>query len=263
MYPITFIVRLVLALNISLPIVVALFGICIGSFLNVCIFRIPLKEDIVKLPSHCMSCGRRLKWYELIPVFSFLFQGGKCRTCGTKLSVQYPLVELLNGLLYVYVFYLYGFTDRAYIYALLISVLIVISFIDFKTYEIPIGCNALILVLGIMQIISDRNNVINYLIGFFAVSIILLIIWVISKGRAIGGGDVKLLAAAGLLLGWQKILLAFVLGCVLGAVIHLLRMKFKDADRRLAFGPYLSMGIAIAALHGDALILGYLKYLGV
>ena len=210
-----------------------------------------------------MSCGRQLKWYELIPVFSFLIQGGKCRGCKTKLSVQYPIIELLNGLLYALVFGLVGFNVQAVLYCLLASVLIVISVIDFRTYEIPIGCNIFILILGIAQVFIDLPHMSKYVIGFFAVSLVLFIVWFISKGRAIGGGDIKLLAAAGLLLGWQNIILAFVMGCVLGAIIHLIRMKVSGADRRLAFGPYLSMGIFIAALWGDKLVNVYLSYLGV
>lgn len=242
---------------------VFILGLCIGSFLNVCIYRIPLKQDIVKLPSHCMNCGRRLNWYELIPLFSFIIQGGKCRGCKTKLSLQYPIIELVNGLFYLYVFFEYGFTCQAGIYSLMISVLIVLSVIDLRTFEIPFGCCIFLFCLGIVQAMSDFSNIYEYVIGFFTVSLLLFIIWFVSKGRAIGGGDVKLLAAAGLLLGWRRIILAFVLGCILGAVIHLIRMKVSGADRRLAFGPYLSLGIAIAALWGDKLISLYLGYLGV
>ena len=209
-----------------------------------------------------MSCGRQLKWYELIPVFSLLIQGGKCRTCKTKLSVQYPVIELLNGLLYVLVFCIFGMTPQSFIYCALTSVLIVISVIDFRTYEIPLGCNIFIMILGIVQVFIDLPHMSQYVIGFFAVSIVLFLVWLISKGRAIGGGDIKLLAAGGLLLGWQNIVLAFLLGCILGAVIHLIRMKVSDADRRLAFGPYLSAGIFIAAMCGDNLIRMYMGYLG-
>ena len=242
--------------------IIFIFGLCIGSFLNVCIYRIPQKQDIVKLPSHCMSCGRQLKWYELIPVFSFLALGGKCRTCKTKLSVQYPIIELLNGLLYVLVFCIFGMTPQSFIYCALTSVIIVISVIDFRTYEIPLGCNIIILILGIVQVFIDLPHMSQYVIGFFAVSIVLFLVWLISKGRAIGGGDIKLLAAGGLLLGWQNIVLAFLLGCILGAVIHLIRMKVSGADRRLAFGPYLSAGIFIAAMCGDNLIRMYMGYFG-
>ena len=239
-----------------------LVGLLIGSFLNVCIYRLPKNEDIVFEPSHCMSCGRRLKWYELIPVLSFLIQGGKCRGCKQKLSVQYPAIELLNGLLYVLIVALYGMSMQSAIYCLLASVLIVISVIDFRTYEIPLGCNIFILILGIAQVIIDLPHMSQYVIGFFAVSLLLYLVWLISKGRAIGGGDIKFLAAAGLLLGWQKIILAFVLGCVIGSIIHLIRMRVQNVDRTLAFGPYLSMGVLIAALFGERMISLYLGYLG-
>lgn len=239
-----------------------IIGICIGSFLNVCIFRLPLKQDIVFESSHCMSCGRKLKWYELVPVVSYLIQGGKCRECKTKLSVQYPIIELLNGLFYLLVFTIKGFTAEAVILSLLASVLIVIAVVDFRTFEIPFGCNVFILVLGIAQVLYDLPHMSQYVIGFFAVSIVLYIIWLISKGRAIGGGDIKLLASAGLLLGWQNIILAFILGCILGAIIHVVRMRFFGADRKLAFGPYLSAGIFIAALFGDKLINMYFASLG-
>lgn len=151
---------------------------------------------------------------------------------------------------------------QSVILSLLSSVLIVISVIDFRTYEIPLGCNIFILILGIAQVVIDLPHMSQYVIGFFAVSLILYIIWLISKGRAIGGGDIKLLAAAGLLLGWQRIILAFLLGCIIGAVIHLIRMKVSNADRTLAFGPYLSMGILIAALFGNGMIQAYMGYLG-
>lgn len=242
--------------------IISVLGLCIGSFLNVCIYRIPLKQDIVKLPSHCMSCGRQLKWYELIPVFSFLIQKGKCRGCDAKLSVQYPIIELLNGVLYFLIFSLYGLTFDSAIYALLASVLIVISVIDFRTFEIPLGCNIFVFALGVARVVTDLPHMSQYVIGFFAVSLVLYLIWLLSKGRAIGGGDIKLLAAAGLLLGWYKIILAFMLGCIIGAVIHLIRMKLYDAGRMLAFGPYLSAGILIAAVYGDTLIRVYLGYLG-
>lgn len=248
-------------MNINFAIIF-IFGLCIGSFLNVCIYRIPLKQDIVKLSSHCMNCGRKLEWYELIPVVSFLIQGGKCRSCKIKLSVQYPVIELLNGLLYLLIYATYGLSFKTAILCVLASVLIVISVIDFRTYEIPIGCNIFILILGILNVFSDLPHMSKYVIGFFAVSLVLYSIWLLSKGRAIGGGDIKLLAAAGLLLGWQNIILAFLLGCIIGSVIHIIRMKVQNVDRTLAFGPYLSVGVLIAAVYGDKIIKLYLGYLG-
>ncbi len=243
---------------IILYIMIFLIGISIGSFLNVCIYRIPKKEDIVFERSHCMSCGNVLKWYELIPLFSFLVQGGKCRNCKTKLSVQYPLIELLNGLIYVWIFMAKGFQPESILFCICASVLIVISVIDWRTYEIPFGCNIIIGILGIVRVILDLAHWYDYVIGFFAVSGLFLIIYWITKGRGIGGGDIKLMAAAGLLLGWQNILLALMIGSIAGSVIHLTLMKVQGKDRVLAFGPYLAFGIFTAMLYGNEIITWYL-----
>ena len=243
---------------IILYIMIFLIGISIGSFLNVCIYRIPKKEDIVFERSHCMSCGNVLKWYELIPLFSFIVQGGKCRNCKTKLSVQYPLIELLNGLIYVWIFIVKGFCPESILFCICASVLIVISVIDWRTYEIPFGCNIVIGILGIVRVILDLAHWYNYVIGFFTVSGLFLIIYWITKGRGIGGGDIKLMAAAGLLLGWQNILLSLMIGSIAGSVIHLALMKIQGKDRVLAFGPYLAFGIFISMLYGNDIITWYL-----
>ncbi len=243
---------------IILYIMIFLIGISIGSFLNVCIYRIPKKEDIVFERSHCMSCGNVLKWYELIPLFSFLVQGGKCRNCKTKLSVQYPLIELLNGLIYVWIFMAKGFQPESILFCICASVLIVISVIDWRTYEIPFGCNIIIGILGIVRVFLNLAHWYDYVIGFFAVSGLFLIIYWITKGRGIGGGDIKLMAAAGLLLGWQNILLSLMIGSIAGSVIHLALMKIQGKDRVLAFGPYLAFGIFISMLYGNDIITWYL-----
>ena len=243
---------------IILYIMIFLIGISIGSFLNVCIYRIPKKEDIVFERSHCMSCGNVLKWYELIPLFSFLVQGGKCRNCKTKLSAQYPLIELLNGLIYVWIFMAKGFQPESILFCICASVLIVIRAIDWRTYEILFGCNIVIGILGIVRVILDLAHWYDYVIGFFAVSGLFLIIYWITKGRGIGGGDIKLMAAAGLLLGWQNILLSLMIGSIAGSVIHLALMKIQGKDRVLAFGPYLAFGIFISMLYGNDIITWYL-----
>ncbi len=249
--------------TILLYIIIFLYGIVIGSFLNVCIFRIPKQENIVKIRSHCMNCGYQLKWYDLVPVFSYLCLGGKCRSCKQKISVQYPLIELLNGVLYCIVFAVYGISVEALLYALLTSALITLSVIDLRTYEIPVGINIFILTLGLIRIVTDYADWLDYAVGFFLVSGFLYIVYLVTKGRGIGGGDIKLMAVSGLLLGWKQILLAFVLGCIIGSVIHMIRMKMSGQGHVLAFGPYLSVGIMIAALAGDQMIAWYLSWLGV
>ena len=243
---------------IPIFIVIFLYGIVIGSFLNVCIYRIPNKENIVTTRSHCMSCGHQLKWYELLPLISFVVQKGKCRECGAKLSVQYPLIEGLNGVLYVITFYINGLTIDSLLYCLLISALLALSVIDERTHEIPIGFNIFILCLGIIMTVLHYDDWLNHVIGFFAVSVFIEIIIIVTRGRGMGGGDMKLMATAGLMLGWKEIILAFILGCILGAVIHVLRMKIKGAQRVLAFGPYLSLGILISVWFGAPLITWYL-----
>ena len=253
---------LMLEILIVVAVIVFIFGCCIGSFLNVCIYRIPKQEDITFTRSHCMECGNVLKWYELIPVASFVAQKGRCRNCKTKLSVQYPVIELLNGIFYCVIFCIYGLTMLALLLCILSSVLIVITVIDWRYYEIPLGCNICILILGIIRVITDYHNALLYVIGFFAVSLFLLILFLASNGRAIGGGDIKLMAAAGLFLGWKNVLLAFAIGCIGGAIIHLIRMRVSDKDHVLAFGPYLSAGILIAALFGDELVSCYLALVG-
>lgn len=239
-----------------------LYGIIIGSFLNVCIYRIPLQENITTTRSHCTHCGYQLKWYDLFPIVSYIIYRGRCRTCKTKISPQYPMIEALNGILYVWVFSSHGFTVTSILYCLAVSALLVLSVIDFRTYEIPVGINLFIGVLGILNVVYDRGNIVNYLIGFLGVSGFLLLIYEITKGRGIGGGDIKLMAVSGLLLGWQNNLLAFILGCMIGSVIHLIRMKVSSEDRVLAFGPYLSVGIIIVMLYGEPMIDWYLhRYL--
>ena len=150
-------------------ILIFLFGIVIGSFLNVCIYRIPKGEDIVKVNSHCMTCGYQLKWYDLIPIFSYIFLRGKCRKCKTKLSCQYPIIEAVNGFMYVLIFAVNGLNVESGIYSLMASALLVLSVIDFRTYEIPFGINVFIFLLACIHMLLDLAQWKSYVIGFFTV----------------------------------------------------------------------------------------------
>lgn len=235
-----------------------IYGIVIGSFLNVCIYRIPKKENIVVVDSHCMSCGKQIKWYDLVPLVSFLLLRGECRYCKTKLSWQYPIIEALNGILYGIIVLANGFNVTSILYCLATSALLALSVIDWRTYEIPVSFNIFIGILGIIRLAFDLQHWYDYVIGFVSVSGFLLLILVVTKGRGMGGGDVKLMAVAGLLVGWKLIILSLGLGCVLGSVIHIILMRVKDKDRVLAFGPYLSMGIFISMVCGNQLIEWYL-----
>lgn len=239
-----------------------LLGLCLGSFCNVLIYRIPKGEDFVKTRSHCMSCGHELRWYELIPLLSFLLQRGRCRACGIKLSMQYPIVEALNGGMWLLTGLLFwGDWLRIALYCALVSLLLVLAVIDWRTFEIPNGVNLAIFLLGVIQLAADRENWPLYVIGMGSVSLLFLLLWWLTGGAGIGMGDVKLMAAAGLLLGWQRSLLALIVGSVAGSVIHLIRMS-RGAGRKLAFGPYLAAGIWFSALFGQPLIAAYLNLLG-
>ena len=248
-------------LELTPYIIIFIFGITIGSFLNVCIYRIPLGESIVMAPSHCMTCGRKLRWYDMVPVFSWLVLGGKCRNCKSKISVQYPIIEGVNGILYVMICAVNGLEWSSVIYCFMASALLVLSIIDWRTYEIPFGINVFLFVLGVAMTILDRGNLAEHLIGMICVSGLLGILYLLTGGRAIGGGDIKLMFACGLILGWKLILLAFFLGCIIGSVVHIIRMSVKKAGRMLAMGPYLSAGILLAALGGNAWINWYLSLL--
>ena len=252
---------MLLLLEIVPYIVIFIFGITIGSFLNVCIYRIPLHQSIVTVSSHCMTCGRKLKWYDMIPVFSWLLLGGKCRSCKSKISLQYPVIESLNGILYVVICLVNGMDLFSLIYCLMTSALLTLSLIDWRTYEIPPGINGFLFILGVAAAVLDRGNLLSHLAGMVCVSGFLGILYLISRGRAIGGGDIKLMFACGLILGWKQIILAFLLGCIIGSVIHLIRIRVQGEGHVLARGPYLSAGIFLAALWGNEWISWYISLL--
>ena len=238
---------------------VFIIGLVIGSFINVCVERIPAKQSIFKREFICKECGIKIRFLDMIPVISYLVLKGRCRKCRNKISVWYPIVELTNGFCYVLIFFVNGLNLVSILFCLLTSALITLSLIDFKTYEIPFGINVFIFILGIVRLISDYSNWSNYIIGMVAIFIPLMLLYYASKGAAIGGGDVKLMASCGLLIGWKLIIVSFFMGCILGSIIHVIRIKVSNEDHMLAMGPYLSLGVFITMLYGNKLIEWYLS----
>ena len=255
-------------------ILTVVFGLLFGSFLNVCILRIPAGEGIVSGPSHCPKCNRRLRFYELVPVFSWLIQRGRCRGCGDKVSAQYPIVEAANAVLWLLAAVLCR-TDfvNAYDCSLLIlrcavlSALFGLAVIDARTGEIPFGFNAFIGICAVLRLVAHLllspsvnvgSEVLLYAIGGIAVSVPLGVVYVISGGRALGGGDIKLLAAIGFFLGWRLVLFGFFAACLIGSVLHVVRMRVSGAGRELKLGPYLAVGLTLAMFFGNPLINWYL-----
>ena len=243
-------------LNSAVLICIAFFvGVLSGGFVNCFTDKFMNK----KKNTICNKCNEELRWHDMIPVLSFLLLKGRCRSCGAKVSRRYPLVELANGVLFLIVFMANGWNLLSVCYCLMTSAFLVISIVDFKTYEIPLPCNLFLGVVGIIVCILDFGHIWEHLIGLVAVSGVLYLLFVLSKGAAIGGGDVKLMAVGGLILGWKLGILAFLVGCIVGAVCHVIRMKVSKADRILAMGPYLSLGLWVCALWGDQFLQWYFR----
>lgn len=247
-----------------MQLLISLYGLLIGSFLNVCVYRIPREESIAFPPSHCPNCSANLKWYDLVPVFSFMVQRGKCRYCGEKISPKYPTVELLNAIIYLIVYLQFGFTLEFFFYAIIFSLLIIITFIDLEQMIIPDILVILILGTTIVYkfvsylLYSKSPELINSTGGLILSSLLFIIIIIVSKG-GMGGGDVTLIGSLGFILGIKHIFLAIFLSFILGAIISiiLLIMKIKGKKDPIPFGPLIILGFFITLFLGDILINWY------
>lgn len=240
-------------------------GIITGSFLNVCIYRIPLEKTVIKGRSYCPSCQKLIPWYLNIPLLSYMALGGKCRYCKTGISPVYPAVELLTGILWLVSFLFYGLGPSALLLSLFFSLLVVIAFIDMRHRIIPDGLVIAALVLGgfhaAFRVYFFHDNWHLYAIGFFAASLPLLILGLIYPD-GMGGGDIKFMAAAGLFAGWKLILLSLFLGslvALLYVIVQLLR-RIPLRGIPIPFAPFLSAGIVLSLLFGSRIIAFYLKY---
>ena len=244
-----------------LVLAVFVLGLLLGSFLNVCIYRLHRGESLITPPSRCPACGRRLRAGELIPVVSYLLQGRRCRGCSTPLHWRYPLVELLTGLLYVALYLYYPGVDF-FLQAFLYSVLLVIAFIDLEHQIIP---NRLVLLLGafalLVQLLRPALPWGSALWGVLAGGGFLFLLAVVSRG-GMGGGDVKLMAALGFWYGWQLTLLLLFLAFLLGGLtgIILLATGRKKRKDPVPFGPFLVLGAFIAGLWGEQILRWYLRW---
>jgi len=238
-----------------------IFGITIGSFLNVCIYRIPKGESIISPPSHCPQCCYQLRARDLLPILSYIFLRGKCRQCGRKIPWRYPLIELLTGLIFVLVVYKYGFTLQALFYCLFSAALIVVAFIDFDHFLIPNGLVLGILIIGIgFHIFIIPFNTFNALLASLGAGAFFLILQTLSRG-GMGGGDVKLVTVLGLWLGWPDIALAIFLGSLIGSISGVFSIVSKVKKRKdpIPYGPFLVLGTLLTLLAGDIIWQWYLN----
>lgn len=240
-----------------------IFGLIIGSFLNVCIWRLPREESIIRPGSHCPACSTALGVRDLVPVLSWLFLRGKCRACGEKISPRYPVVELLSGGLFLATYLHYGLTPGLLAGLVFLGFMVAITFIDLDHQIILDGMLALLAVCGLgLQLWTGAVGIVNMLIGAGAGGGLLLLLAILSRG-GMGGGDVKFAAALGFWLGWPGILLGLFIGFVLGGVISLLLLASGLRGRKdfIPFGPFIAIGAWIALLYGRKILGWYFGFL--
>ncbi|MFC1700754.1 prepilin peptidase [Patescibacteria group bacterium] len=240
---------------IILYILIFIFGLCVGSFLNVVINRLELEESIVIGRSHCPKCKIELKWFDLIPLLSFVFLRGKCRYCNKKISWQYPLVELITGLLFLLFF-------NSIYHLIVICFLIIIFVYDLKHYIIPDQVIYPAIAISFVYAIVNYNNLL-YLFLCLSGAVFFLLIVLVSKGKWMGLGDVKLAVFMGFVLGWFNILLALFLSFVFGSIVGIILILFKKKKIKseIPFGPFLCLATVIVMLYGNQILDWYLRIL--
>ena len=264
--------------------IIFIFGLIIGSFLNVVIFRLENGEKIINDRSRCLHCKRVLAWYDLIPILSFIFLRGKCRYCGHKISWQYPAVELGTGILFILIFNLqssiFGFQSISNIQYPILSLLfwfyitsslIIIFVYDLRYYIIPdkIIYPAIAIAIGfnlfnnIQYPISNILSIFNFLFPAILAGGFFYAIVIITKGKGMGGGDIKLAFLMGLILGWPLIIVAVFLAFILGSIagIFLILAGKKKMKSMIPFGPFLVIGTFIALFWGERITEWYLEFL--
>ena len=241
------------------------FGAVIGSFLNVCIRRLPAGESIVYPPSHCPGCGTRIRGRDNIPLLSYLLLRGRCRSCGSRISLRYPTVEGLTAIVLVLLLYRLGLSGSFAVAAVFLAALIVITFIDLDHQIIPdvitlpgIAVGLLLSVAGMGPPVLD--SVAGALLGGGLLYGVAAGYYAWTGREGMGGGDVKLLAMIGAFLGWRSVLVTLVLGSFTGALVGVGLILGRGADVRvpIPFGPFLALGATCAIFFGDQLIHWYL-----
>jgi leader peptidase (prepilin peptidase) / N-methyltransferase len=242
-------------------------GAIIGSFLNVCIYRLPREKSIVTPGSSCTHCEKPIAFYDNIPLLSYLILRGKCRHCGARISIRYAAVELLTALLYVALYTVYGLSLELGVALLFATVLIVISFIDLEFRIIPdiLSLGGLLVGAGLSLF---RMPVFSYVDAFWGILLGGGVLWAIAfmyellrKREGMGGGDIKLLAMIGSFCGIKGVLFSLVSGSLLGSLVGIPLMISKHADTKYAlpFGPFLSFGAVLYLLTGDRLIYAFIN----
>lgn len=244
---------------------VCILGLVIGSFLSVVIWRVPRGESIVTPPSHCGSCGTRLKPLDLVPVLSYLFLRGRCRYCHERISLRYPLVEILTAALLAGLYVQAGFGWTFGFYGVLFIILTAVAFIDLDHQIIPDGLVVIGAVIGLGMDIAGVgvgivDGLLGALVGGGSLLLVALVALYVFKKEGMGGGDIKLMAMAGLYLGWKMTIVSLFMSICMAAAAGIVflatgRKKRQDA---IPLGPFLAIGIVLAVFVGGRLLSWYL-----
>jgi leader peptidase (prepilin peptidase)/N-methyltransferase len=245
-----------------------IFGVVVGSFLNVCIFRMPAKTSIIKPLSQCPHCHHPIRLYDNIPLISYIVLRGKCRDCGGKISWRYPLVELLTALLSLFLFLKFGLTLIFLIFFIFTAVLIVIAFIDFDHQIIPDvltipGIPVFFLLAVFVVKVPWLEALIGLLIGGGVLFAIAFVYELLTKREGMGGGDIKLLAMIGGFLGWKSLIFILLFSSFSGVIVGITAMIIKKQDTKYAvpFGPFLSAAAVAYLFWGDTFMrLLFMRY---
>jgi len=249
--------------------IIFIFGAIVGSFLNVCIFRLPRDRSIILPNSFCPSCEKPIKFYDNIPIVSYIFLRGKCRNCSAKISIKYPVVELITALLFLLFFNKYGLTYEFLVNMLFVSLIIAISFIDLEFQIIPDVLSLGGLLAGFAlsffrkPVFFYQDALYGILIGGGILFAIAYGYQLITKREGMGGGDIKLLGMIGAFCGLKGVIFSLMTGSIIGTIvgIPLMLIKGKEEGTRYAipFGPFLSLGALIFLIMGDRFIYGFIN----
>jgi leader peptidase (prepilin peptidase)/N-methyltransferase len=240
---------------------VAILGFIIGSFLNVCIYRIPREESIAYPPSHCTNCNNKIKWYDLIPIFSYIFLlKGRCRHCGEKISVRYPIIEFITGILYLFIFIKYGFTIETIKYISFVTILIVVGMIDLDTTDVYFSTTVMGSILAILFLFIigySHQDFKQYIFGGVLGAGIISLIILLTKGM--GWGDAEICFYSGLFLGFKLTLVMLFFSFIFGSIISLILIASKKKSRKdyIPFGPFIAIAAIFTVFFGDKILMWY------
>jgi leader peptidase (prepilin peptidase)/N-methyltransferase len=252
-----------------IDILIFVWGLCIGSFLNVCIFRLPAAQSLIHPRSTCPRCQTPIKFYDNIPVVSYVVLRGRCRHCGQPIALRYPLVELLTGFFALAAYLKFGLTWASLVYFMFIAALLVITFIDLDHRIIPdlISLPGIPIFFAASWIIPQMtwfDSLVGIIVGGGSLLTVAWVYKLITHKDGMGGGDIKLLAMIGALVGWQGVLMTIFVASATGTLagfLHMLQARQRNMKLAIPFGPFLATGALVYIFWGEQLIRWYLNTL--